>query len=269
MHVNEQLSHDSGDDRFRQGMIVAVVLHAALLGGIAAWGIWGHFKKHEEWGADKAELGAIQASMVSAIPLPTKAPPVKDQVLAPEETSPAPKPPPKEATAPPPKPTDVLIKAKEPKPQPKKVAPVETPAPPKHPQPTPPQPTNKATNAQSAVQLASSTTPVGNGTATATILDRTFGARYAYYVGIVSRKVGENWYKGEADPRSSTGRQVTMVFDIDRDGTPSNIRVETSSGSPSLDLSAKRALQRIDTFGPLPDGRDSITVEDTFVYGHP
>ncbi|MDE1161865.1 MAG: energy transducer TonB [Acidobacteriaceae bacterium] len=253
------------EDRFGQSMAVAVGLHIALAAGLVGFAIWGHMHR-DPWGADKAEVGAIQASMVSAIPLPEKAQPVKDQVLAPDETSTAPTPPPKEATAPPPKPTDVLVKAKEPQKKPTKTGPVDTPAPPKHPQPTPDVP-KKATTGQVATQLASSTTPVGSGSATATILDRTFGARYAYYVGIVSRKIGQNWYKGEADPRSSTGRQVTMVFDIDRDGTPSNIRVEISSGSPTLDMSAKRALQRIDTFGPLPDGRNSITVEDTFIYG--
>jgi TonB family protein len=68
-----------------------------------------------------------------------------------------------------------------------------------------------------------------------------------------------------ADPRASMGKSVKLSFDINRDGTPSNIRVETSSGSPSLDLSAMHALQRIDTFGPLPTGNKQ-TIEDTFTY---
>ena len=37
-------------------------------------------------------------------------------------------------------------------------------------------------------------------------------------------------------------------------GIPTNVRVEQSSGVPSLDISAVRALQRIDTFGPLAAG---------------
>ncbi|MBV9608993.1 MAG: TonB family protein, partial [Acidobacteria bacterium] len=48
------------------------------------------------------------------------------------------------------------------------------------------------------------------------------------------------------------GRRVYVVFDILRDGRPANVQVEQSSGVPSMDVSAVRALQRIDTFGPLP-----------------
>jgi protein TonB len=162
----------------------------------------------------------------------------------------------------PPKPTDVLIKAKPPE-KVVKTAPVETPPPPKHAQPTPD--TTKATTGQVAAQLASSTVQVANGTATATIDDRAFGSRYAYYGNVVSRTVARNWYTAEADPRSSQGKKVTLVFDIARDGTPSNVRVEIRSGSASLDSSAVHALQRVDTFGPLPSG-ESLTVEFTFVY---
>jgi protein TonB len=47
-----------------------------------------------------------------------------------------------------------------------------------------------------------------------------------------------------------------------------NIKVEQSSGIPSLDQSATRALQRIDTFGPLPAGYNGnyVSVEFWFDY---
>ncbi len=80
---------------------------------------------------------------------------------------------------------------------------------------------------------------------------------------LVNTKVAQNWYTQEADPRASNGKSVTLVFDINRDGTPSNARVETRSGSSSLDLSAMRAVQRVEGFGPLPQG-GHITVEYTF-----
>ena len=104
---------------------------------------------------------------------------------------------------------------------------------------------------------------VKNGTASVSVQDRTFGARFAYYVNIVNNKVAQNWYTAEADPIASLGKSTTIVFDINREGVPSNARVETRSGSPSLDLSAMRAVQRVDGFGPLPQG-DHITVEYTF-----
>jgi protein TonB len=64
--------------------------------------------------------------------------------------------------------------------------------------------------------------------------------------------VSENWLKYEVDPKIDTARRVYIYFEITRSGQPENIRVEQSSGIPSLDQSAARALQRIDTFGPLP-----------------
>jgi protein TonB len=257
MHADAMRIGDA-DDGFGQGMAGAIVLHVLLFAAIVA-AAWGHL--HAVSMGEKDEVkGAISAQMVSAIPLPTKVPPVDHQVLAPEEASVAPAPPPKEATAPPPRPTDVQVKAKT---VPAKAAPVPTPVPPKHPQPTPD--TAKAKYGDAAAQLAQSTTPVGTGAATATILDKTAGQRYSYYAGIISRAVASKWYKGEADPRASLDRAVTLLFDVGTDGTPENIRMETRSGSITLDESAMHAMQRIDTFGPSPFGHD-ITIEFKFIY---
>jgi protein TonB len=46
------------------------------------------------------------------------------------------------------------------------------------------------------------------------------------------------------------------------------VQVEQSSGVPSLDISAVRALGRIDTFGPLPGdyAGNKISVEYWFDY---
>jgi protein TonB len=115
------------------------------------------------------------------------------------------------------------------------------------------------------MRMAQSTIQSKNGTASATVQDRSFGARFAYYVDAVNRTVSRNWITQEADPGASEGKHVIVVFDIDREGAPSNIRIETRSGSPTLDTSAIRAVQRVDGFGPLPAG-DHITVEFTFDY---
>jgi len=95
-----------------------------------------------------------------------------------------------------------------------------------------------------------------------------FGTKYAYYVQIVQRKVSENWLKYEVDPRITSAQRVYITFDVARDGHPYNVRVEQSSGVPSLDVSATRALQRIDTFGPLPPdySGSKISVEYWFDY---
>ena len=79
-----------------------------------------------------------------------------------------------------------------------------------------------------------------------------FGNKYAWYVQVIQRKVSENWLKYEVDPHAMPNASVSVSFDISRDGSPSNVRITQSSGIPSLDTSAVRTLQRIDSFGPLP-----------------
>lgn len=95
-----------------------------------------------------------------------------------------------------------------------------------------------------------------------------FGTKYAWYVHVIQQKVSDNWLKYEVDPRINGAQRVYITFDVTRDGHPTNVQVEQSSGVPSLDISAVRALQRIDTFGPLPPdyaGR-KISVEYWFDY---
>jgi protein TonB len=95
-----------------------------------------------------------------------------------------------------------------------------------------------------------------------------FGTRYAWYVRVVQQKVSENWLKYEVDPGISDARRVYVTFEITRDGRPTNVQIEQSSGVPSLDQSAARALQRIDTFGPLPSdySGNKVSVEFWFDY---
>ena len=95
-----------------------------------------------------------------------------------------------------------------------------------------------------------------------------FGARYGWYVKVVRDKVAENWLKYEVDPGIHDARRVYLTFDITRTGQPANIQIEQSSGVPSLDQSATRALQRIDSFGPLPNdyAGNRVSVEFWFDY---
>ena len=95
-----------------------------------------------------------------------------------------------------------------------------------------------------------------------------FGTRFAWYVRVISQKVHENWLAYEVDPNIHEANRFYLTFDVTRDGRPTNIHVEQSSGIPSLDLSAVRALQRIDTFGPLPSdySGNKVSVEFSFDY---
>jgi protein TonB len=95
-----------------------------------------------------------------------------------------------------------------------------------------------------------------------------FGTRFAWYVQGVQRTVSQNWMKYEIDPRITSAQRVYITFDIARDGHPTNVQVEQSSGVPSLDISAARAIQRIDTFGTLPPeySGSKVSVEFWFDY---
>jgi periplasmic protein TonB len=95
-----------------------------------------------------------------------------------------------------------------------------------------------------------------------------FGTRYGWYVEVIQRKVSENWLKYEVDPGINNAQRVYITFEVARDGHPHDVKVEQSSGVPSLDQSAVRALQRIDTFGPLPSdySGSKISVEYWFDY---
>lgn len=90
-----------------------------------------------------------------------------------------------------------------------------------------------------------------------------FGTRFAYYVRNVNQTVSRNWFK----PDVAAARRAYVLFDIVRDGSPTNIRLEQSSGVPALDQLAMRAVQRSD-FGPLPPEYqgNKVSVEFWFDY---
>ena len=251
--------HSDNDDKLGANFVGSIVFHGLIAAAILGWAFLFHTSGHN-WGENASNAGAIQATMVSSLPLPPTQRTLDSGVLTSEAPSPAPVIT-KERTEPPPAPNEVAIPEKITKPI--KTADKPTPAPPKHIQPVTPPPTKAVTGETAGVRIAQSTLEVKNGTASVSVEDRTFGQRFAYYVNIVNSKVAQNWYTSEADPRTSIGKSTTIIFDINREGVPSNARVETSSGSPTLDLSAMRAVQRVDGFGPLPQG-DHITVEYTF-----
>jgi periplasmic protein TonB len=82
-----------------------------------------------------------------------------------------------------------------------------------------------------------------------------FATRYGWYVEAVRRKIGSNWNLFEIDPavRSARRARTVLTFTINRDGSVKNIRMESSSGNQSMDISAQRALASAGTMPPLPN----------------
>src|SRR5215831_19407601 len=100
--------HPAGDN-LRGNFFGSIALHvavAALMAGLA----WFHHRGHS-WGENSATAGAIQATMVSSIPLPPKQRELDTGVLTSEAPSPAPVTT-KEKTEPTPKPDEVPIPEK-------------------------------------------------------------------------------------------------------------------------------------------------------------
>ena len=247
----------------RLSVLGSVALHTALF-ALAIFGYLIPSGRGESWGGTEGGGGAMSATLVNSIPLPNPQP-EQQNVLANESKGLAQSPPretPKEEPKAIPIPErETKLKGphestqkKEP---PKQVAKTE--------------PDNVVPYGQGGPVSG----PYGSFTSGATKGgfgfqggQGDFGSRFAYYVDVVRRKVSDNWLKYEIDPSITDARRVYIYFEINRSGQPSNIRVEQSSGIPSLDQSAVRALQRIDTFGPLPAGYNGnyVAVEFWFDY---
>ncbi len=248
-------------DEWKQPLAVSVALHGLLFGSMILYAAVAGAGKGENWGGPGTGGEAMSATLVSSIPLPAS--PNATNVLANEskglsQSQPKPKVEEPEAIPIPDK-TAKLKPSKKPvtptQEKPREVAEVDNKIPFGEGGPVSgPYGVFNTGGAKGGFGFTG-----GNGD---------FGSRYSWYVDAVRRKVSDNWMKYEVDPNVSTARRVYIYFEIDRNGAPKNIRVEQSSGIPSLDISAMRALQRIDTFGPLPGdySGNRVSVEFWFDY---
>jgi protein TonB len=236
------------------GFAGALALHGAAAALLFGWAYLSH--SGQTWGDRSATNGAIQATMVNSIPLPPRAPTNPDNVLATDSPSPAPvQPAPRTVETPRTDAIPVPVKPTRPAP----VANKTTPPPPLHPQPTKIDPTKAQTGEATGVRTAMSSTQTRAGTVSIGVPDAAFGTRFAFYIQQINQKIASQWYVGMLDSRAA-GRRVYITFQIARDGSPSHIRMETSSGDATLDQTSMSALQHIDTFGPLPDGYQGSSV---------
>ncbi len=251
-------------DPFGRAALNSLLLHLGIVGSIALY-LFLLAKIHgNTWGNNSTTEGAIQATMVTsapAIPLPRDEVKQTDSVLATETPSPAPAPPaPKAPAAEPdhsiPIPDKQPLKTKQ---EPKKTAP----APPQTVTTRPTtqpvsharliKPEDRATFGEAAPATPKSMTQATPG-AQVNVQGGDFGARFPWYVDVIKRKTAQNWYKQEVDPGTPSGSRVFLTFSVDRSGSPGQVRIAQSSGSPSLDTSCMRAVQRVDTYGSLPSG---------------
>jgi protein TonB len=210
------------------------------------------------WGANEGD--AVSAQLVAGAPVPIPKPEVQSENIVAHESKGVTQSPPQ--TKPAETEDGISIPGKQVKPQPQKKVVANV----------PPRPTFTPTP-QTAVPYGEGppvSGPYGSFTAPNTkggfsFQNANFGSKYGWYVDVVRRKVQSNWLLYEIDPRINAPHRAYISFDIMRDGSPTNVRLTQTSGVPSLDQSAMRAIQRVDTFGALPEG-NSVSVEFWFDY---
>jgi len=229
----------------------SLVLHLALVAAIVFYGILGGFFHHNMWGS-AGMGGAIQVNLVSStLPLPSNQP-VNQNVLSTETPSQAPAPPaPKAKQAE--DETAIPLSGKQKKPQ------HET-APKTPPKPQQPPPTNRANYGEQTGSSIPRAAQQSLASGPATVNNGDFGSRFGWYVEGISRKMSANWYKSLVDQNTPHGARAYIDFTISRDGSVSNVRLDRSSGSSTLDGSCVNAARRVDTFGSLPAGYNESTL---------
>jgi protein TonB len=237
----EHLERELVPEPVAKPAVGSLLLHAGLAGGLVLYGIIGGFIHHNFWGSPGAG-SAIQVSLVSsALPLPADRPP-NENVLSTDTPSNAPAPPtPKAKQAI--DETAIPILGKQKKQQAQTA--------PKTPQHQPVQDNRAQYGEQAGSSMARATSQNGSVGPTS-VSDGDFGNRFGWYVDGINRKMATSWYKPEVDPHTPRGARVFLIFTINRGGAPSDVRIDRSSGSPTLDRSCQRGVQRVDSFGNLP-----------------
>jgi protein TonB len=220
----------------------AVLLHCGLVIAIVLYGVIGGFFHHNLWGGS-GPGGAIQVNITNTIPLPTDHPP-NQNVLATEKPSEAPAPPEPKAKQQEDE-TAIPIQGKPKKPEQQQVqrSPVK---------PQQPVPQNKAQYGEQAGTQMQRSMSQGAANGPTSVTDANFGSLFGWYVDNINRKMDANGYRNLADPHTPKGARAYISFQISRDGSVSQVRLDRSSGSPTWDNTCVRAAQRVDTFGALP-----------------
>ena len=230
----------------RGPLIGSVALHGALF-ALALFGYLIPSGRGESWGGTSGGGGAMSATLVSSIPLPT--PPTQTQNVLANQSKGLAQSKPKETPKEEPKALPIPerdTKRKGPhdttqkKPPPKEIAKAED---------------NKIPFGEGGPvsgPYGSFTSGSTKGGLSFTGGTGDFGSRFGWYVSNMKQAIGSNWYHQEVNSATPKGARVYLVFTIHRDGTATDMKFAQGSGSPTLDRSCLRALQRVDSFGALP-----------------
>lgn len=252
---DEQLDRELAPERVFAPALGSVLLHGGLVGLAALYVVLAGLFHPNIWGSPGAG-GIMQANLVnSPLPLPTKHQP-NQNVLATETPS--------QASALPNQKTKQMQdlkaipipgKKREPKRETERRVPQR-------------KVTTKRENVarygeQSGSWMQRSIQQQGFNGQTA-IENGDFGNMYPWYVQQINNRMAQNWYKSEVNTATPKGSRVYLTFTIRRDGTANDEKIAQSSGSMSLDYSCLHAVQRVQSFPPLPPGYNQSTLRVSY-----
>lgn len=89
--------------------------------------------------------------------------------------------------------------------------------------------------------------------------------RFAWYRASVTVALQQRWIRPVLED-AREALSVTVTFEIERDGSVRDVEIETSSGVPSLDRSAIRAVEQAAPLPPLPAGWDEAPFPARFEF---
>jgi periplasmic protein TonB len=263
---DEQLEGELVSEPIAAPAVGSLLLHIALVGGLLAYGvISGHLHHSFAWGNPGAGGGgAMQVNLVSgALPLPADQP-FNQNVVATDTPSQAPaEPAPKAKQAVDDSAIPIASKQKKSSDQTQK-----TQSP--YASHTSQRPTSTQYNyraqygEQAGSSIPRSMAQNGYGNGPVSVMNGNFGDRYGWYVDVIRRRVAQNWIRTEVNPHTPKGSTAQIYFRINRQGAPSNFKINRSSGSQTLDFSCLHATQRVDTFGALPSGANDQWLDVTY-----
>lgn len=95
-----------------------------------------------------------------------------------------------------------------------------------------------------------------------------FGTRFGWYAQLVIQRISQKWNTQGVDPRVQAANICSVSFDIQKDGSVRDVRIDQSSGNYAVDRSTERAVLESAPFPPLPDGfeRRSARVQVNFQF---
>lgn len=253
-------------ERLDRWLVASVFFHAAVF-ALAIFSPNLFPSVQSNWGSASGGAGGINVKVVgsvSGIALPT---PEVVQPDAPANESPGFY---KTEEAPPPPPPDKAELIPDAKASLKKTPPPKPPKPaatPKAKPATEPPPPNAIPYGEGGrPSMAYGQFSTGAGAAGIGFGDATFGDRYGWYVQAITRAISQNWLKSLVDSRQSKAPRVYLTFDIAKNGKISGVNVQQSSGIPTLDRSAQRAVLASDPLPALPADYRGSTVNVVFYF---